>query len=128
DRARAQRLALSCLRTLGRVDAVLAPHLRKRPPPAVRAILRVATAEICGDGAAAHGVVSEAVALARAAGRAGAAHAGLVNAVLRKVAVAGPALWQGLPTDRLPGWLRGRLLSAWGSRAVQAIEAAHAAG
>src|SRR5690606_27317080 len=51
-----------------------------------------------------------------------------VNAVLRKVAVAGPALWQGLPTDRLPGWLRGRLLSAWGSRAVQAIEAAHAAG
>jgi 16S rRNA (cytosine967-C5)-methyltransferase len=61
------------------------------------------------------------------AGRKTAHAAGLVNAVLRKVAAEGEA-WAGLPPQRLPGWLRGRLLSAWGAQAVAAIERAHAAG
>jgi len=128
DRARAQRLALTVLRNLDRADAVLKPHLHRAPPPRVRAILRLGAVEICAGGAAPHGVVNAAVALARAGGRKAEGFAGLVNAVLRKVADTGPAAWPGLPVQQLPGWLRGRLMSAWGKAAVQAMEAAHAAG
>jgi len=127
DRARAQRLALTVLRNLSRADRVLKPHLRRAPPPYVQAILRLATVEICALGAAPHGVVNAAVALTRS-GRKTEAFAGLVNAVLRKVAADGPARWADLPEQELPGWLRGRLMSAWGKAAVMAMEAAHAAG
>jgi len=127
ERARAQRLALRTLRHLARADAVLKPHLRKPPPPAVRAILRLATVEMLEEGAAAHGAVNAAVALARA-DRRSAGLSGLVNAVLRKVAATPPGDWAALPPQRLPGWLRGRLDSAWGRAAVTAIEAAHAVG
>jgi len=127
ERARAQRLALATLRHLGRADAVLSPLLRKRPPPVVRALLRLATVEMLEEGAAPHGAVNEAVALAREGART--AHfSGLVNAVLRKVAELPREDWASLPPQHLPGWLRGRLDSAWGRAAVTAIEAAHAAG
>jgi len=125
ERARAQRLALACLRGAGPADTVLTPHLRKVPPLPVRAILRLAVAELA-DGAAAHGVVDCAVALARRDRRT--AHlAGLVNAVLRQVADDVPARWPALPPQRLPGWLRGRLHSAWGSKATAKMEAVQAA-
>lgn len=127
ERARAQRLALSTLRHLEPADAVLRRHLRTRPPDPVRAILRLATVELLQEGAAAHGVVNAAVALARAGARTR-PMAGLVNAVLRKVAATPRSEWEALPPQRLPGWLRGRLDSAWGRPAVTAIEAAHAAG
>ncbi|MBN2905324.1 MAG: methyltransferase domain-containing protein [Rhodobacteraceae bacterium] len=127
ERARAQRLALSTLRHLGRAEAVLKPHLRRPPPPPVRALLLLATVEMLEEGAAPHGVVNAAVSLARA-GQKTQAMAGLVNAVLRKVADLPRADWDALPPQRLPGWLRGRLDSAWGRAAVTAIEAAHAAG
>jgi len=127
DRAAAQRLASSALRHLGRADAVLKPHLRKPPPPPVRAALRLATVEMLEEGAAAHGAVNAAVSLVRADSRMQ-TMAGLVNAVLRKVADTDPADWQAQPPQRLPGWLRGRLDSAWGRAAVTGIEAAHAAG
>ncbi|MFP1643701.1 RsmB/NOP family class I SAM-dependent RNA methyltransferase [Pontitalea aquivivens] len=128
DRARAQRLALTTLRHLGRADAVLKPHLRKAPPADLRALLRLATVEMLEEGAPPHGVVHAAVALARAGGRRTEGYAGMVNAVLRRVAETGPALWPTLPAPALPGWLRGRLMSAWGKTAVQAMEAAHLAG
>ena len=128
DRARGQRLALAVLRQVGRADAVLKPHLRRAPPPRVQAILRLAVVEICDLGAAPHGVVHAAVALTRTGGRKAEAFDGLVNAVLRKAADTGPALWPRLPVQALPGWLRGRLMSAWGKVAVMAMEAAQAAG
>ncbi|WP_413871023.1 transcription antitermination factor NusB, partial [Albidovulum sp.] len=84
DRARAQRLALAALRNLARADALLRPFLRKTPPAEVRAILRVAVAEVFAEGAPAHGVVSEAVSAVRAPGRGAEAFAPLVNAVLRR--------------------------------------------
>ncbi|MBK1634290.1 RsmB/NOP family class I SAM-dependent RNA methyltransferase [Rhodovulum adriaticum] len=127
ERARAARLARMTLRHIDRADAVLKPHLRKAPPPPVRALLRLATVEMLQEAAAAHGAVNAAVALARADRRTG-AMAGLVNAVLRKVAETPPAAWDALPPQRLPGWLRGRLDSAWGRAAVTGVEAAHAAG
>ncbi|MEX5727694.1 16S rRNA (cytosine967-C5)-methyltransferase [Rhodovulum iodosum] len=127
EAARAQRLAASTLRHTGRADVVLKPLMRKPPPPPVRAILRFATVEMLQEGAAPHGAVNAAVALARR-DRRSEAFKGLVNAVLRKVAETGPEAWAALPPQRLPGWLRGRLDSAWGRAAVTAIEAAHAAG
>ncbi|MBK5946649.1 16S rRNA methyltransferase [Rhodobacter veldkampii DSM 11550] len=128
DRARAQRLALTTLRQIARADAVLKPHLRRAPPADVQALLRLATVEMLDLGAAPHGVVGAAVALARAGGQRAEAFAGLVNAVLRKVAATDPARWSSLPPPSLPDWLRGRLMSAWGKRAVMAMEAAHLAG
>lgn len=126
DRARAQRLAIATLRALPRADAMLKPHLRKAPPADLRALLRLATVELCTGGEA-HGVVSAAVELTHAGGRRTEGYAGLVNAVLRKVA-AETDRWARLPEPALPGWLRGRLMSAWGKVAVQHMEAAQRAG
>ncbi|MEM8630535.1 MAG: transcription antitermination factor NusB [Pseudomonadota bacterium] len=123
DRARALRLARETLRQIGRCDALLKPNLRRRPPPGVQNILRLALTELA-EGEAAHGVVSSAVALTRKSG--GERFAGLVNAVLRKTASEVPAGWAGLPPTRLPGWLRGRLDSTYGRKIVEGIEAAHA--
>ncbi|WP_101067516.1 RsmB/NOP family class I SAM-dependent RNA methyltransferase [Roseovarius salinarum] len=123
DRARAQRLALDALRGLDRADRVLKPHLRKPPPMHVRNLLRLATVELCTGGDA-HGVVHDAVTLA-AAHRKHRALKGLVNAVLRKVARDGPGAWNDLPVPRLPAWLRKRLIGAYGSDAVAAMERAH---
>jgi 16S rRNA (cytosine967-C5)-methyltransferase len=128
DRARAQRLAVAALRNLGRVDALLKPFLRKPPPPDVRAILRLAVTELFAEGAPAHGVVSDAVSEVRALGRRAEAFAPLVNAVLRRVTETPAERWAALPPDPLPGWLRGRLMSAWGKPATMAMEAAHARG
>lgn len=122
DRARAERLAEATLRNLDRLDRVLTPLLRKAPPLALRNILRLAVLELA-QGAAPHGVVNEAVTMARAGKRT--QHlAGLVNAVLR-------ALPEGLdlstlPPPMMPRWLRQPLVHAHGRDAVQAMEAVQA--
>jgi 16S rRNA (cytosine967-C5)-methyltransferase len=126
DRARAQRLALVTLRSLSRADGVLRPLMRKAPPPAVRSLLRVAVTEMLAEGAPAHGVVGDAVQETRAIGAEGLT--GLVNAVLRRAAETPAGRWAELPAPELPGWLRGRLMSAYGKKAAQAMEAAHARG
>ncbi len=88
--------------------------------------LRLATVEMHALGTPAHAAVNGAVAALRAQRRT--AHAaGLANAVLRKVAE-DEAAWRALPPPELPGWLRGRLLSAYGAHVVAEIEAAHLAG
>lgn len=127
DRARAQRLALSTLRQLRRADTVLRPLLRRAPPPLVQALLQVATVEMLELGAPAHGVVNAAVAGTRQI-RGGAALAGLVNAVLRRVAQMPQAEWAALPVPRLPGWLRRRLVAAYDADTVEALERLHLAG
>ena len=120
ERARAQRLALTVLRVLEPADKVLHPLMRKAPPLPVWNILRLAVVELA-EGAAAHGVVNEAVGLARA-GRKTSHLAGLVNAVLRQVPV-GVAL---SGVQKLPRWLRQPLVHAYGRDAVTAIEAVQA--
>lgn len=127
DRARAQRLALTVLRHIDRADAVLKPHLRKSPPPFVRNILRLATVEMLAEGAAPHGAVNAAVEMLRR-GRKTETYAGLANAVLRRVSESGAEIWAAQAPQVLPGWLRGKLVAAWGKPAVLAMEAAHAAG
>jgi 16S rRNA (cytosine967-C5)-methyltransferase len=126
ERARAQALAARVLRHLGRIDAVLAPHLRRAPPPPARHALRLATAELRLDGAPPHAAVDGAVRVVRAQPR---AHrlAGLVNAVARRVAES-PAAWDGAPEAGLPAWIDAPVRAAWGAEAAAAIAAAHARG
>jgi 16S rRNA (cytosine967-C5)-methyltransferase len=119
DRARAERLAAQVLRQLDRIDRVLKPLLRKAPPLAVLNILRLAVWERA-DGAAAHGVVNEAVALARRGKRT--THlAGLVNAVLRALPEV-PDL-AAMPAPQMPRWIRQPMVHAYGRDVVTAIEA-----
>lgn len=121
DRARAERLAAQVLRQLDRIDRVLKPLLRKAPPLAVLNILRLAVAELA-SGAAAHGVVNEAVTLTRKGNRT--QHmAGLVNAVLR--GLPDPLDLSALPAPMMPRWLRQPLVHAHGREVVAAIEAVH---
>lgn len=126
DRARAQRLATETLRGLERADRLLQKHLRKKPPLSVHNALRLGTVELC-QGAAAHGVVNAMVQIVSSHKRNNHLK-GLVNAVLRKIAAEGPAAWPELRAPRLPKWLRGPLVEAWGAGPVGAMEIAHFAG
>lgn len=126
ERARAQRLAAETLRWLERADRILKKHLRKAPALHVMNILRLGAVELA-QGEAPHGVVATLVDLTARHKRHGALK-GLVNAVLRKVADGLPEDWKVLRLPRLPKWLRGPLVEAWGPETISAIEAAHAAG
>jgi len=120
DRAAAHRLAATVLRRTGTLDAVLEPHLRKQPPDPVRHVLRLGAAGLLLLETPPHAAVATAVALTRARGLA--AFAGLVNAVLRRVAAAGEAALAELDGPRLdtPAWL----WASWGAEA-RAIATAH---
>ncbi len=113
DRAAAHRLAAAVLRRTGTLDAALEPFLRKEPPDTVRRVLRIGAAGLLFLGTPDHAAVATAVALARTRGLA--PFAGLVNAVLRRVAEAGSALLADLDAPRLdtPAWL----WASWGDKA-----------
>lgn len=120
DRSAGHRLAAAVLRRTGTLDAVLEPFMRKAPPDQVRWILRIGAAGLLLLGMPPHAAVGTAVALARTVGLT--PFAGLVNAVLRKVASGGVALLEGLDGPRLdtPAWL----WASWGTDA-RAIAEAH---
>lgn len=126
DRARAQRLATETLRGMERADRLLQKHLKQSPPLTIQNVLRVGTVELC-QGGAAHGVVNAMVNLV-SQHRTLSHLKGLTNAVLRKIAADGPAAWSALRAPRLPKWLRGPLVEAWGADAMAAMEIAHFAG
>jgi 16S rRNA (cytosine967-C5)-methyltransferase len=121
DKAAAHRLAASVLRHGGTLDMVLEPFLLREPPLQVRHILWLGAAASLFLEAPAHAAVGTAVGLARA--KKLAPFAGLVNAVLRKVVAAGPAVLDGLDMPRLdtPAWA----WTSWG-RDARAIATAHA--
>lgn len=120
DRAAAHRIAAMVLRRLGSIEEVLSPYLRKEPPPPARHALRIGVAELLLLDTPPHAAVATAVALAPKA------FAGLVNAVLRKVAAEGAAVLEGLDAARLdtPPWLWSAWHAAYGP-AVRAIAEAH---
>ncbi len=120
DRAAGHRLAAAVLRRMGSLDAALEPFLAKAPPIPVRHILRIGAAGLLLLDTPAHAAVATAVALARRHGLS--PFAGLVNAVLRRVAEAGAAVLDTLDGPRLdtPAWL----WIAWGHDA-RAIAEAH---
>ena len=120
DRAAAHRIAGSVLRRLGSLDAVLEPFLKKVPPDPVRHVLRIGAASLLLLDTPPHAAVATAVALARQRGLA--PFAGLVNAVLRRVAEHGAETMAQLDGPRLdtPSWL----WTSWGNQA-RAIARAH---
>lgn len=119
DKAAGHRIAAAVLRRMGSLDAVMEPFLRREPPKPAQRALRIGAAELLLLGTPAHAAVSAAVSLAPKP------LAGLVNAVLRRVAEAGPEALEGLDI-RLdtPNWLWASWHAAHGS-AVRAIAAAH---
>lgn len=119
DHAAGHRLAAAVLRRMGTLDAALEPHLRRAPPFAVRHILRLGAAGLLLLDTPPHAAVGTAVELARHHRLA--PFAGLINAVLRRVADAGPAALEGLDSPRLdtPAWL----WTAWGPAARAIAEA-----
>lgn len=122
ERARAMRLAADVLRHVEPADKVLSRHLRKAPPLLAMNVLRLAVVERA-LGAPAHGVVNAAVEMVRRGNRTG--HlAGLVNAVLRAVPETG--IFDGLPPQRMPRWLRQPLVHLHGREAVERMEAVQA--
>lgn len=120
DRAAAHRLAATVLRRMGTLDAVLEPFLRKAPPEPVRNILRIGAAGLVLLETPGHAAVATAVTLAKRRGLT--PFAGLINAVLRKVATEGLSVLEDLDSPRLdtPAWL----WTAWGQSA-RAIATAH---
>ncbi len=121
DKAAGHRIAAAVLRRLGSLDAAMEPWLRRAPPaPALRA-LRIGAAELLLLGTPPHAAVASAVSLAPRP------LAGLVNAVLRRLAEAGPAALEGLDAERLdtPAWLWGAWHAAYGAAGVRAIAVAH---
>jgi 16S rRNA (cytosine967-C5)-methyltransferase len=113
DRGAAHRLAATVLRHTGTLNAVLDEFLLREPPEAVRKILWLGAAAMLFLQAPPHAAVGTAVDLART--RNLAPFAGLINAVLRKVAAGGPALLEGLDMPRLdtPSWA----WTSWGANA-----------
>ncbi|WP_075631559.1 RsmB/NOP family class I SAM-dependent RNA methyltransferase [Novacetimonas hansenii] len=113
DRAAAHRLGASVLRHMGTATEVLSPFLKKEPPEPVRAVLLIGVAQLLFLGTPVHAAVATSVALARRRGLA--PFAGLVNAVLRRIAQKGDGCLDGLDQERLdvPPWL----WASWGRMA-----------
>lgn len=124
DRGFARLLASTVVRRLGEIDAVLAALL-ERPLTGKRArgqdVLRLGAAQLLFLGTPPHAAVATGVTLAKAVGLEGLA--GLVNAVLRRLAREGETLLAALDADRLglPPWLWERLVEAYGEAAVRAL-------
>ncbi len=130
DRAFARMLLATTLRRLGQIDALIA-HCLARPLPiqAVVAedILRLGIAQLLFLDVAAHAAVDTAVEMTKQAGLA--AHAKLVNALLRRLSRDGKALVAGQDAARLntPGWLWESWSAAYGEASCRAIALAHLA-
>ncbi|HQU04278.1 MAG TPA: transcription antitermination factor NusB, partial [Acidocella sp.] len=113
DKAAAHRLAATVLRHTGTLNAVLEGFLLREPPQAVRHILWLGAAASLFLESPPHAAVGTAVDLAKA--KKLEAFAGLINAVLRKVAAGGVDLLDGLDMPRLdtPAWA----WASWGANA-----------
>jgi 16S rRNA (cytosine967-C5)-methyltransferase len=127
DRGFAQLLILTVLRRLGQIDAALAACLDKPLTPKAQGIgdvLRLGAAQLLFLDTPPHAAVAETVALA--SGRWG-AYAGLVNAVLRRLAREGRTILESQDAARLntPDWLWNSWVSAYGEPTTRAIAAAH---
>jgi len=120
ERARAMTLARGVLRDMGKLDAVLAQFMARRPEPEPLDLLRLASWEMLRDGIAAHAAVDSAVQLAQENARTRRA-AGLINAVSRKVAALDAPDWDALPYMDMPPPLAGPIGRAYGKPALAKI-------
>jgi 16S rRNA (cytosine967-C5)-methyltransferase len=128
DRAFARLLVATLLRRLGQIDALIARCLAT--PLAARAavvhdILRLGTAQLLFLRTPPHAAVATSVDLAHTSGFV--SHKGLVNAVLRRLAVEGAALVAQQDAARLntPEWLWNSWSRAYGDAVARQIATAH---
>jgi 16S rRNA (cytosine967-C5)-methyltransferase len=128
DRAFVRNLVATTLRRVGQIDLVLKRFL-DRPLPRklapVRDVLRLGTAQLVFLETPAHAVVDTAVQLVKG-GRFG-PYAGLINAVLRRVARDGAAAAAEIDAPRLntPKWLWLDWVETYGPDRARAIAEAH---
>lgn len=124
DRAFARQLAATTLRRAGQTEALLARFLNRPLPDNAalgRTILLVGAAQMLWLGTPAHAAVSSSVAIAKE-NKATERLAGLVNAVLRKVAKAGRTEADRIPVVlNLPAWLREGWTKTYGVKRTAAI-------
>jgi 16S rRNA (cytosine967-C5)-methyltransferase len=129
DRAFVMRLVLTCLRHKGEADAIVGSLLDKPlPRKSGRAplLLLLGVTQLLWLDVPAHAAIDTAVELALSGSNA--RHfAGLVNAVLRRIAAQGKQALTGLDGPRLntPDWLWQRWCTAYGEETARAIAAAH---
>jgi 16S rRNA (cytosine967-C5)-methyltransferase len=129
DRALVRRIVAGVLRRLGSLRHVVGTFLDRGVPrdaPRVETALLIGAAQIVLLGGPAHAAVDLSVRIAQA-DRHAARYAGLINAVLRRIAREGPARFadvdQALDT---PEWLMQRWSEAYGNDTARAIAAANA--
>jgi 16S rRNA (cytosine967-C5)-methyltransferase len=129
DRALVRALATSVLRRLGTLRHLLGHVLVRGPPadaPRVETALLIGAAQILWLDVPDHAAVDLAVRLAQADRRA-ARYAGLVNAVLRRVAREGTQYLAAIDTTALdtPDWLMTRWVENYGADTARAIAVAN---
>lgn len=127
DRALMRRLAATVLRRLGTLRHLLGGFLEKGFPPEaprVETILLLGAAQILWLDVPDHAAVDLSVRLAQADRRAG-RYAGLVNAVLRRVAQSRDTLAADDAVRDTPGWLLERWSRHYGPDIAQAIARAN---
>jgi 16S rRNA (cytosine967-C5)-methyltransferase len=129
DRALMRRIVATVLRRLGSLRQLLGGYLDRGLPadaPRVESILLVGAAQALWLDVPDHAAVDLAVRMAQA-DRHGARYAGLVNAVLRRVAQDGARQAAQLDTIALdtPPWLMVRWTRTYGAQTAKAIAAAH---
>jgi 16S rRNA (cytosine967-C5)-methyltransferase len=128
DRAFARLLVATVLRRLGQIDALIGACLAN-PLPArasgVHDILRLGIAQLLFLYTPPHAAVATSVDLAQCRGYL--AHKGLVNAVLRRLSLEGPARIeaQDAPSLNTPAWLWRSWTEAYGEDTARAIATAH---
>ncbi|HXX25502.1 MAG TPA: transcription antitermination factor NusB [Pseudolabrys sp.] len=127
DRALMRRLVATALRRLGTLRHVLGGHLEKGFPadaPRVETILLVGAVQILWLDVPDHAAVDLSVRLAQADRRA-ARYAGLVNAVLRRVAQNREVFAKTDAKHDTPAWLLARWKKAYGAETARAIAQAN---
>ena len=129
DRALARALVGVVLRRLGTLRHLISVFLERGLPkeaPRTETALLIGAAQILFLDVPDHAAVDLAVRLVQA-DRYAARHAGLVNAVLRRVAREGAALLGTLDVAALdtPQWLMGRWIKTYGESSARAIAAAN---
>ena len=130
DRALVRKLLGTALRRLGTLRALLATALDRGLPadaPRLEAVLLIGAAQILWLEVPDHAAVDLAVRLVQA-DRRSSRYAGVVNAVLRRLAREGEGMLAGLDTVALdtPEWLTTRWVRSYGPATARAIAAAHA--